>query len=219
MKPDEYYNYIMQHREELRSTINDYIAPSMARKLRKKYKVKSENSWEVYVGEGWYSRPNDEFFIYMEKLGVIKLDPNTDFDKNGINKYTLCKYDPHGIDKDGFNKRGFNSIGIHKDTGMRFDRFGWKMNLKHIETGTRLNPRGFDANGFRFHIRKEYKITEAPRFKQLDERGFDINGIHIFTGKIYDEDGFDVHGIHYITETPYDEEGYDLRGRRHNASR
>ena len=206
MKPDEYYEYDMQHREELQLTINDYIGPSMARRLRKKYKVKSENSWEVYVGEGWYSRPNDEFFIYMEKMGVIKLDPNTDFDENGINKYDI-----YGVDKDGFDKRGFNDIGIHKDTGMRFDRFGWKMNLNHIETGNCLNPRGFSADRFHFH-------TEAPRFKQLDERGFDLNGIHIFTGKIYDEEGFDVNGIHYITETPYDEEGYDLRGRRRDVS-
>lgn len=60
-------------------------------------------------------------------MGVIKLDPNTDFDENGINKYTLCKYDPYGFDKNGLTRREAN------DAGTPETETGWKIDLIRIE--------------------------------------------------------------------------------------
>lgn len=43
-------------------------------------------------------------------------------------------------------------------------------------------------------------------------RGFDTNGIHVYTGTQYNERGFDMHGIHKDTGTKYDPRNFDIYG-------
>lgn len=53
----------------------------------------------------------------------------------------------------------------------------------------------------------------AKYTQDLDEHGFNNDGININTNEIYDERGFDKKGINKNTNTKYDEEGFDIDGK------
>lgn len=69
---------------------------------------------------------------------------------------------------DTYDARGFNRAGVHR------------------ETGSRLDPDGYDVFGY-------------------DVRGFDVQGVHRATHTAFDEEGFDRTGV--------DACGYDRAGR------
>ena len=58
------------------------------------------------------------------------------------------------------------------------------------------------------------ECNEYDKYTQdLDEHGFNNDGININTNEIYDERGFDKKGINKNTNTKYDNEGFDIDGK------
>lgn len=68
-----------------------------------------------------------------------------------------------------------------------------------------FNKKGFDEN--KLHRNGTYYDDEGYRYDGLDRRGFNREGIHYKTGKIYDEKGKKQDGKYY-----YDEKGYNISG-------
>lgn len=129
---------------------------------------------------------------------------------NGGYYATSSTYDAYGYDIDGYNKDGFNRQGIHKDTGLLFDKnffdrdhFYWKLeNGKRVRTDLFLNEMNINYQGKKFKfskIRNKYVIDSSNK---RDEHGFYLEK----SGKI---------GLHYITDTKYDQNGFDQDGYWH----
>jgi curved DNA-binding protein CbpA len=143
---------------------------------------------------------NKEGFHSVTKLHKIT---KTKYDENG---YDFKGYDAEGYDKDGFKY----IIYIHKNTGTKYnnegyDFYGFDINGIHKDTGTEFNREGFNRN-------LKHRNTNTI----LDERGFIFrkNGNRIFrvcmeTGSLYDREGYDAEGYN---KGGYDKEGCDKEG-------
>lgn len=136
-------------------------------------------------------------------------------------KKSYSKYDSHGFDYDGFNRYGFDRNGIHRDTGLPYDKFYfdvdgyyWKKTVDgRVKTKDKFNEDHYTRKGELIEITETGK--QINRGTVYDKRGFYFDGTHYLTGKGYDERGFDKDGYWY-TE---DENGNMVNtGRKFNAN-
>jgi hypothetical protein len=113
------------------------------------------------------------------------------------------------------------------------NRFGFNAEGMHSETGTSIDPKGFDFTGWSedgWHFTGWSKENiNRDTGTAYDKRGYDINGIDAeglsrggvdsegFNRAGLDNNGFDRNGVHSVTGTHYnqhglDADGYDERG-------
>lgn len=70
------------------------------------------------------------------------------------------------------------------------------------------------VNGGKITISSNTECNNYDKYTQdLDEHGFNSDGININTNEIYNERGFDKKGINKNTNTKYDKEGFDIDGK------
>lgn len=70
------------------------------------------------------------------------------------------------------------------------------------------------SDGGNINISSGTDCNKYDKYTQdLDEHGFNNNGINVNTNEIYDERGFDKKGINKNTNTKFDEEGFDIDGK------
>ena len=107
----------------------------------------------------------------------------------------------NGYDKDEYYLDGFNDMGIHKETGTRFDPEGYDI--------FGYDKDGYKKNGFNFNlINKDTKDKYDP--DGFDAWGYDKDG---YDRDGYNRKGFNKEGIHKTTRKKYDKSGRDVQGK------
>ena len=110
----------------------------------------------------------------------------THYNQYGYDMYGLRKdgfgrdgFDREGYDRNGYNKQGFNREGMHRN-GTRYnyrgydatgynragfdcngvDKLGFRKDGTHIETGTNLNPEGYNVYGLKNGYNREGELDK-----------------------------------------------------------
>jgi hypothetical protein len=87
----------------------------------------------------------------------------SDFDDEGINKYTGTNYD-----QDGFNRNGFDKNGINKFTKTKYDRDGFDKSGYNKEFNTRdeLAPKpNVSTSSYSSHKKRHHRDMTLPKVK------------------------------------------------------
>ena len=159
-----------------------------------------------------------------------------DFDIDEIHKVTKTKYDEKGLDilrrldpnRTDFqithiksktessklfelkiDSRGFDLEGTNVKTKTKFAEDGWSKELKHQDTNSIYDSKGYDFFGF--HKCGIHRITcliyglDGWSKYGINEKGFLKNGLHK-NGTKYDDEGFDING--------YNEQNLDRNGNK-----
>ncbi len=123
----------------------------------------------------------------------------------GWNVFTRSYYDKMGFDF-GRSK--------HRDTGKKWNPYGYDYHGVHIKTGTLYNPHGFNIFG---RHRDTGTVWDPKGYnrKGVNAEGFRINGTHVQTGTIYGPDGFNQEGL---SKSGFDRNQTRLRIRCHLLS-
>ena len=118
-------------------------------------------------------------------------------DKEGFPKETIGKIK---INKYGFDKNGYyyekQEDGTYESTGLKYNKFGFMANKKHVITQTRIDLRRFDIEG------KCKQNGDRP----YDANGFRQDGTYRDTGERY-HNGYNAFGV--------DKEGKNKNGWIH----
>jgi ATP-dependent Lon protease len=135
---------------------------------------------------------------------------SNEFNDLGIHKDTGTKYNPAGLDRDGLNENGFDAYGYDRD-GYNiegYDRNNFDRAGNDKETGSKHNRYGFDKYGMNVYTGEKY-----------DNYGFDIKKNHKDTGSKYDYYRFDIDGYYidkdnrnYLQYIRYSPDGFDRDG-------
>ena len=153
------------------------------------------------------------------------------FDKNlGKTVNTNQKYNESGWRRDHTyldtgsrrDKHGFNYLHqfIHKNGNYElYDNHGFDYTGIHKTTGTRLNAKHFDIDGYWYKkVDGRYVTTgskyddEGLNIERLDPYDFSKNGYYKGSRSRYNKEGFDVNHIHSITGKKYNLYGKDIDG-------
>lgn len=146
-----------------------------------------------------------------EKVNEFNFDYDRDYcekDENG-NWIKIGKVDRLGFRfGEEVNNRKFKRDGIHTETGKLWDNDGfgidktyWKIDPldlnKRIKTDRTYDEYGKDADGIagKGIAQKEEDSLGFKRGARWNNRGFNRNGIHRTTGKLWDENFFDINGF------------------------
>ena len=114
-------------------------------------------------------------------------------------------YDDKGYDFFGFNKEGIDQLGFNKDA-------------IHQQTGTYLDPAGFNHLGFNERGFNRFTGQVMDFFDDYEsEITHSVNKTLYYKTVSFDEKGYDKHGFnkegkHKDTNTFYDADGYDIDG-------
>lgn len=154
-----------------------------------------------------FSRNEDDVDFYLKKADgtyrkTDKILSTDGYDKNYKDDQGFTKNKNTGeISKYGFDVEGIyhkeQEDGTYKNTGIKYNEFGFKADNRHCATKMAIDIRGFDING---KCKKNGDST-------YDENGFKQDGTYMETGEKYYK-GYNAYGV--------DEDGKDQKGNVHN---
>ena len=124
-------------------------------------------------------------------------------------------------DKSGYHYesryKGFDADGRYK-TGKYYNEYGFTIDGTHYETGTKLDPRNFDADGYYYKENEQGELINTG--SKFDEDGWSQNKTHISTKTTVDKHGFNYMHLYVkrtnnnkrISYEAYDKHGFDYKG-------
>lgn len=219
-----------------------YIDEDGKRRLRKTNRPFDIHYFDIH-GYYWELRNDGKRYRSKYKVNPQFFDYQGYFYEKGKN--TGRKYDSRGYDIDGYfikdipqeeiktNRRKYNNLGFDRDG------YYWELNPDGTRTKTtsKLDKHNFDCDGYYYkttagRLEKTDRKLDENGFNQLgnygyqneskyDFYGYNQDGIHKETNKLYNEYGFDRDGYYWelqtngdrqLTTRKYDSRGFDKDG-------